>query len=63
MGLINDEKHVQDVCRPSTKTTCRYLTVSGRGWCCEKGEALQVLIDERCARGTFRATGDNCGGR
>lgn len=63
MGIINDETHVFDTCKPGTTECCRYLTVGGRGWECEKNGPLQPLLDDRVARGTMRATGDNCGGK
>lgn len=42
---------------------CRYLTMSARGWCCEKNTDLAAVIDARVAAGTFTARGDNCDGR
>lgn len=43
--------------------TCRYLTMSARGWGCEKLTTLRRVIDERVAAGTFNAKGDNCPGK
>jgi len=42
---------------------CRYLTIGGDGWSCEKWGDLRATLDARAAAGTMVARGDNCEGR
>jgi hypothetical protein len=41
---------------------CRYLTMSPRGWSCEKRHAMGRTLDARVAAGRMNARGDNCEG-
>jgi hypothetical protein len=64
LPLLTDE-HVNTVCLPGKgMRTCRYLTVISRGWQCAKlMPDLADVINERVARETMVARGDNCEGR
>ncbi len=42
---------------------CRFLAMGPDGWSCLKLTSLRGHIDERVARGTFNARGDNCDGK
>jgi len=44
-------------------STCRYLTISGEGWSCEKFTALRARIDAKVAAGEFTAMAINCSGK
>lgn len=57
-GFPTDE-HVQNVCKPGTEETCRYL-VMGPSWECAKGTFLGRQLEER--GDTMNAQGDNCEG-
>jgi hypothetical protein len=57
------EEHVRTVCQPGTTKCCRYLTMSPKGWSCEKHGSFRALLDARVAADTMRARGDNCEGR
>lgn len=58
----NAEAH--DLCKVGQgEHCCRYLTMSVRGWSCEKLTALGRLIDMRVAKGEVSARGDNCLGK
>lgn len=41
---------------------CRYLTMSPKGWECQKHQSLRGLLDQRVSDGTINARGDNCEG-
>lgn len=41
---------------------CRYLTISGGGWNCEKHSDLGRYLDQRVAAENMNARGDNCPG-
>ncbi len=58
------EEQVKNVCQPGQgEKTCRYLTAGGRPlWYCAKASSLKAALDERVAKGTMKARGDNCGG-
>jgi hypothetical protein len=43
--------------------TCRYLTVSGHGWSCEKHSPMKAYLDRRAADGKMTARADNCAGK
>lgn len=43
--------------------TCRYLTVSPKGWSCEKHSSLRRMLDARVLAKTMLARGDNCRGK
>jgi len=58
-----DDMYVKAVCKVGQLECCRYLTMGPNGWSCEKGTpALKALLDDRVAKGTIRARGDNCEG-
>lgn len=42
---------------------CRYLTMSGKGWSCEKNGELAPLLDYRVLTETITARGNNCPGK
>ena len=42
---------------------CRYLTPDRKGFQCAKHTGLGVLLDDRVAKGTITARGDNCEGK
>lgn len=57
-------QHVTDICRPGEGTaTCRYLTMSAKGWSCRKHTLLADTLDSRVIAETIIARGDNCEGR
>jgi hypothetical protein len=41
---------------------CRYLTMGGGGWSCEKHSSLRGMLDRRVETETIVARGDNCDG-
>jgi hypothetical protein len=58
------EEHVKLTCRPGTGAeTCRYLTMGAAGWSCEKHTSLADQLDQRVAKESMVARGDNCEGR
>lgn len=63
------DEHVAKVCQPGKgAATCRYLTMTpmkpSAGWTCVKlVPGLKAYLDDRVARETIRARGDNCEGR
>lgn len=62
-GVINDE-WVKNVCKPGTFETCRYLMADSDGWMCAKlSPELRSYLNDRVAKGSMRAVGDNCEGR
>lgn len=57
------DDHAKTVCKIGQgNDCCRYLTMSGMGWGCEKGTALKFLLDARVATQSINARGDNCEG-
>ena len=60
---MNVEKYVTDVCKPGTEKCCAYLMMSPEGWECAKMSDARHTIELCLAKGTMRATGDNCHGR
>ena len=64
MNDFPDYEYVEKVCKLGKGAyTCRYLTVTGRGWSCEKGSTLKTLFDKRVALKQMNARGDNCPGK
>lgn len=63
--LAVDLPHAKAVCKIGKgKLTCRYLTMSAKGWSCEKlNPEGRGMIDRRVARGQFVAKSINCSGR
>lgn len=60
LEAITDE-HARDVCKfGNGAQCCRYLTMAGAHWSCEKHSALAKVID---ARTDMHAKSDNCKGR
>jgi len=58
------DDHVLAWCKPGRDAaTCRYLTMTGHGWSCEKFGPARALLDRRAAAGEMHAQSDNCGGR
>lgn len=56
--------HVNAACRPGMGAeTCRFLTMSAKGWCCEKFSQLAGHLNRRVAEEDINARGDNCEGR
>ncbi len=41
---------------------CRYLSMGGTGFQCEKLGPIRGIIDSRMNNGTMQAQGDNCPG-
>lgn len=61
--MSDREQYVRDVCKMGQGAECcRYLTMGADGWSCEKGSALQFVIDGKVKDGSFTAQGDNCDG-
>ena len=60
--LIIDEDHVRNVCKIRQEGCCRYLTLSVKGFNCEKHTELSEYLDNRVTEGSMNATGDNCPG-
>ncbi len=58
---VPDDK-LHAVCKIGQIECCRYLTVGGAGFACEKHTSLRSLLDARVADGKMRAIGDNCEG-
>lgn len=60
-----DDAWTVDVCkRGMGSATCRYLTLTGDGWSCAKGNLhLKTMIDAKVLNGIFTSAGDNCTGR
>lgn len=64
MSDYPDFDHVNKVCLIGKgERTCRYLTVSGGGWSCEKRGPMKAYLDRRAAEGKMRARADNCPGK
>jgi hypothetical protein len=58
------DDHVKTTCRPGQGAeTCRFLTMSAQGWCCEKLSGLAGYLNRRVATNDITAQGDNCEGR
>lgn len=59
--------HIRDVCKPGqAKDTCRYLMVGSDGFECARAHSnvvFKAMLDERVAKNTITAQGDNCEGR
>jgi len=61
--FVTDD-HAKTVCKIGHGAECcRYLTMSPKGWSCERMTPLRRLIDKRVADNQFNARGINCGGR
>lgn len=59
-----DDEHAKTVCKVGQGAACcRYLTMGGDGWSCEKLTGLRRAIDNRVRLGKFTAISDNCEGR
>lgn len=57
------DDHTKDVCKIGHGAkTCRYLTMGGGGWSCEKFSAMSHSFDLKVERGLMHAAGDNCDG-
>jgi hypothetical protein len=59
------EDHINNVCKIGQGIDCcRYLTLGGspRGFNCEKGTGVGILLDDRVRNGQMIARGDNCPG-
>lgn len=58
------QQYVIDVCKIGQQANCcRYLTMSPKGWSCEKKSDLRLILDARAASGSMHARADNCEGR
>lgn len=54
-------EYAKEVCKIGKGADCcRYLTMSPKGWSCEKNSSLREIIN---ARTDMVAKADNCGGR
>ena len=63
LSKFPSEEHAKGVCKPGDgDQTCRYLTMSPKGWGCEKASSLKRTLDERVVKNQMRARGDNCDG-
>lgn len=57
-----DDEYVKTVCKIGQGAACcRYLTMGGGGWSCEKLTSMKGTIDRRVD--AMVAKGDNCEGR
>lgn len=63
--LTVDIEYAREVCKIGQgRDCCRYLTIGGSGWSCEKlNPEGRRMIDARAARGLFTAISINCSGR
>ena len=58
------EEVIRTVCKIGQGAACcRYLTIGGNGWSCEKLTAMGRAIDEPDSRARMTAQSDNCEGR
>jgi hypothetical protein len=63
-GDYPDYRYVNEVCLIGKGArTCRYLTVSGGGWSCEKHGQMRDYLDRRAREGKMTARADNCSGK
>lgn len=53
--------HLQNVCKPFTMETCRYLVMDDIGFMCAKLTGAKATIDNQVE--SMRARGDNCEGK
>jgi len=56
------EQYVEATCKPGSENCCRYLAMGSNGWECLKCSSLKETLDERVAKRTMNAKGDNCEG-
>jgi hypothetical protein len=64
IGDFPDTEYAKTVCKIGHgHECCRYLTMSPRGWSCEKHSELKKHFDYRAFLGTMTARGDNCTGK
>lgn len=57
------DQWTKDTCKIGQGAACcRYLTMGGGGWSCEKHGSLAALLDQRVTAETLNARGDNCEG-
>lgn len=58
-----DDNQRTNVCKIGQgKDCCRYLTVGGNGFECEKLSPLKFILDLRVKMSNMVAQGDNCNG-
>lgn len=57
-------EHMKNTCKPGMGdgTTCRYLGFGPGGFQCLKHTEFKSLLDDRVAKNTINAQGDNCEG-
>jgi len=56
-------EYVKTTCKLGMEESCcRYLCMSSKGWECLKCSSLKETLDERVAKRTMNAKGDNCEG-
>lgn len=59
-----DDAYAKQVCKLGQgHETCRYLTMTGGGYSCEKNGRMHDLLDYRAKTGRMGARGDNCEGK
>ena len=57
------EIHLKQVCKIGQgNECCRYLTISSKGFECDKHTDIRELLDTRVNDGPMAAQGDNCEG-
>jgi hypothetical protein len=57
-----DKEHLTNVCKLGCgkKEVCRYLGLTGDGWCCMKLTKMRAMIDAQ--KEAMAAQGNNCDG-
>jgi hypothetical protein len=56
------EEYIKSTCKPGTENACRFFSIGGGGFTCEKFGYLMDSINTRVRNNEMRATGDNCNG-